>query len=135
MGAGVKAMIALVGLIAAVAAPAQAAFPGENGRIAISMFDVYTVDEAFRMPLRVVDSTSGSTNPAWSPDGSRIAFAEAQAIHIVDAAGGNRVTVLEWGRTVGEIDWAPDGQQLVAALETCDGDECRFDIHTMGLNG
>ncbi len=75
---------------------------------------------------RLTSSHSVDRQPAWSPDGKRIAFAADRSpnadlawrsdIHLVDAAGGKpvRVTAGE-ERAFGHPAWSPDGK-LVAAV-------------------
>jgi parvulin-like peptidyl-prolyl isomerase len=76
-----------VSMIAAVlllsAAPAQATFPGKNGKIAVVVTvnvghlpgdpDVYTVNPD-GSDLIALTSDHRSSGPAWSPTGSKIAF-------------------------------------------------------------
>ena len=81
-------------------------------------------------------ASSPSRYPAWSPNGSRIAFARGNSLLTVDQNGGNQQTVLTWTDAVGTIDWSPDGARLVVELPVCDAQaECRSDIHTLNANG
>jgi Tol biopolymer transport system component len=71
--------------------------------------------------------------PAWSPDGTRLAFYFAngafangaeERIDVADADGLMLFTVVrrsppEWGNVLGSPDWSPDGTQLV--FSTADG--------------
>jgi Tol biopolymer transport system component len=65
----------------------------------------------------------GDSDPAWSPDGRRIAFARAQegwagpdgsAIYVMDADGSNVIRLTE-GVYDRQPAWAPDGQRLAFA--------------------
>ena len=57
-------------------------------------------------------------DPAWSPDGSRLAFS-AGALHVVDADGGARRRLTSPtstnDRSVADFepDWSPDGRRIV----------------------
>ena len=126
--------------LAVAAAPAEAAFPGANGRLVWATPLSYpagleTADERGLLYRRLV--TGSARNPAWSPDGTRIVFVSTDdTIELMDVAG-NRTEVLRWPRGVGRIDWSPAGNKLAANLVTCDdeGYDCRMDIYTMALDG
>lgn len=52
------------------------------------------------------------TNPAWNPDGTKIAFERENAIVITDAHGGGERVLLTGAK---DPDWSPDGALLVFA--------------------
>ena len=57
-----------------------------------------------------------STSPAWSPDGTKLAFAtdrdDKRQVYVIDPRGGEarKLTSVEEG--VGGFAWAPDGKSL-----------------------
>jgi hypothetical protein len=53
---------------------------------------------------QLTPSTSFDTSPAWSPDGSKIAFVRSGSIQMMDASDGSGITSLGAG---GEPDWQP----------------------------
>jgi dipeptidyl aminopeptidase/acylaminoacyl peptidase len=53
----------------------------------------------------------GITGTDWSPDGSRIAYGDAQGAFVVDAATGAKTKVAD-GQSFG-ADWSPDGTWLI----------------------
>ena len=143
MSARCAPLLAAVALSLASVAPAHAAFPGTNGLIAFShgecggstcTRDVYTVSPG-GTDLTKLTSFEDARAPAFSPDGGRIAFARATSVNVMDADGTNVQQVLDWGAGVGRISWAPGGERLVAALETCEDADCRFDLYTMNADG
>jgi hypothetical protein len=115
----------LVALATAVAGgsvhTAAAAFPGQNGKIAFASnrtgaYDIYAADPDGGA-LVDLTSTAGidELDPAWSPDGRRVAFARDGAIWIMDGSGGGQAQ-LTVGAPAGEIDsgpaWSPSGSEL-----------------------
>lgn len=72
---------------------------------------------------RLTAGTGSDTAPAWSPDGSRIAFVskrgedEAAALYVIPVGGGEaeKLVELPWGVTVPA--WLPDGKGIVFATQ------------------
>jgi hypothetical protein len=95
------------------AGPAQAQFPGANGKIGFERSDysphafsngIWTVDpDGGNLSLLIPDSL-----PAWSADGTKIAFASTGGSWVASADGGN-ATFLTDGY---DATWAPDGSKL-----------------------
>jgi Tol biopolymer transport system component len=95
-----SAVLAIAISSVAVAPVADAAFPGQNGRIAYVTTAgdhraIYTVDARGADPQPLIDLGSGrdAINPAWSSDGQSVAFAGQTspggpfAIYVADADG------------------------------------------------
>jgi dipeptidyl aminopeptidase/acylaminoacyl peptidase len=93
--------------------PAQAAFPGQNGKIAFERGrDVWTMnsDGSGATPL----TTGGGTfTPAIGPGGSRIAFNRGADIWVMNADGSGQ-TNLTGPANAGESNpaWSPDGSRI-----------------------
>ena len=95
----------------------DASFPGSNGRIAFE-FDnkILTVDPPDGSPEEVPGPTLVGADPAWSPDGSRIAFvgqgAGNEDIFVMHANGSHRRR-LTTGSVNEDPSWSPDGAKIV----------------------
>lgn len=65
---------------------------------------------------RLISSTRDDTNPQYSPDGRRVAFASARAgtddIWVSDSDGSNPVQVTDLKAETGTPRWSPDGRYL-----------------------
>lgn len=81
--------------------------------------DLYLVDLETKQVRTLLATRAGERSPAWSPDGTRIAFVhsppgqpEATSIWMVDLEKG-AYGPLTWGRTDAAPAWSPDGERLV----------------------
>jgi TolB protein len=125
-----------------LAAPAQAAFPGKNGRIAferqetprraaqsLNYFgdsDLFTVapDGTGQAPLVADDEGGvGAYDPAYSPDGKQVAYARSEpdsfavGVHVIGADGTGDHVAVPGDDRAGAPAWAPDGKRLVYVHE------------------
>src|SRR4051812_30190522 len=107
-------------VLVALAAPADAAFPGANGQIVFSgrgatsgSAQLYTI---YPSGAGQAALTSGK-GPAWSPDGTKIAFSGGGgSIHTINADGTGDTTLTNDGTgTDSESAWSPDGSRIAFA--------------------
>jgi WD40-like Beta Propeller Repeat len=143
--------IALSGV--AVAPAAQAAFPGQNGRIAYVTTAgdhkaIYTVDAQGADPQPLIDLGSGrdAINPAWSWDGQSIAFAGQTSpgglfvIYVANADGTGtpqQITDRYWEPGISSSDtdptWEPYGEHIAFVRTLDDGVSTRSGIWRVEL--
>ena len=107
----------------ATAWPAQAAFSGANGKIATAELGDASVDIRTINPdgtgETVITAGDGMQdyNPAWSPDGARIAIDSTSGgnsdIYLIDTGGANRQRLTTDPSSDRNPAWSPDGSQIV----------------------
>jgi Tol biopolymer transport system component len=124
-----RTLLALVVVAAACVGPieaAQAAFPGANGRITwytdrAGGYDIFSMNPNGTAVTNLTNSPAGDVAPAWSADGSKIAFQQCPAtnidciaptLHVMNADGGGDVSL---GVNAAGPAWSPDGSKIVYA--------------------
>ena len=107
----------LLGMLAAVPPTAHAAFPGQNGKIALEISgDIYSFDADGTGLTRLTDHPGEDRVPNWSPEGTRIAFASFRGglwgIYVMDADGSDVALVTEEPGFTFSPSWSPDATKL-----------------------
>jgi Tol biopolymer transport system component len=118
--------IAIACAVLTEAAPAHATFPGGNGRIAYSTdwsrpSQIYTVrpDGTGLRLLTPIRKGKGAFAPAWSADGTKIAFVRHRHVWVMNADGTGQTQVTDdAGFRDRHPAWSPDGTQI--AFSHCD---------------
>jgi Tol biopolymer transport system component len=116
-----------VGLLNAVK-PAEATFPGVNGRIAYTEDDdfsqdedccddeIYTINPDGTGRRQVTNNNRGDVRPDYSPDGRKIAFAGFDGndyeIYTVNADGTSRFRVTNNTTDDNSPSYSPDGKRI-----------------------
>jgi Tol biopolymer transport system component len=79
----------------------------------------------------------GSYTPAWSPDGSMIAYSRAEEIVVIPATGGpvRRITRCRLPDCIGDLrpSWSPDGSQLAFVRQEDGG--ATFQTYVVDIDG
>lgn len=140
-GAGLRRALTAslaVGITLGVAASANAAFPGANGKIAVNAItddgdaltefdrdDIYTVNPDGTGLVNLTNTVGVSENAAdWSPDGSKIAFtrlgAPGDGVWIMSADGSGQTLIPGTGnarlQSPATVSWSPDGTMIAYSL-------------------
>jgi Tol biopolymer transport system component len=125
--------------------PAEATFPGQNGKIAYASSDIlpdgsttdteiYTINPTGGMPLQLTNNERRDTDPSYSPDGQRIAYTHTDGdseIYTINASGGTSFQVTNNTTTDEFPSYSPDGQRI--AFSRWDGTD--YEIYTVNAAG
>jgi dipeptidyl aminopeptidase/acylaminoacyl peptidase len=84
-----------------------------------STSSLWLVDTAGGAPRRLTQAAASDGSPAWSPDGTRLAFTskrgddEAASLYVLRTDGGEAEKILELPFGISAPKWLPDGSGLV----------------------
>jgi len=124
-----KGIVAILLLGILVVLPVACGGGGEEaGKIAFvsnrdGNSEIYVMDADGNNQTRLTNNPANDGSPAWSPDGSKIAFSRSQGsgpyfteeIWVMDSDGSNQVqltTAAEPGWFNGSPSWSPDGKRI-----------------------
>ena len=128
-GRRVLTAAAALALAGAVAGPASAAFPGLNGKIALSRDGQIVVkDPGDLTGGSALPGAGDNQDPSWSPDGLRIAFASNRAggtyqVWTMNADGSDQQQVTFESGDVEAPAWSPDGTRITYGVSNGTDDD------------
>ncbi|MBI2072851.1 MAG: PD40 domain-containing protein [Gemmatimonadetes bacterium] len=102
---------------------------------------LYAFDRASpsRFTALTQDTTAAQTDPAPSPDGSRIAYVTDRdgnaEIYVMNADGSNPRRLTNTAAAEGSPAWTPDGSRIVYASNAADGTTATFHIWMLNADG
>jgi hypothetical protein len=97
----------------AAAGTSSASFPGPNGPIAFQYLgDVWVVNPD-GSNAHQLSGTDASRDPAISPDGGRIAYAQSRDLQVIGIDGTGARSITSGGHNDQFPAWSPDGKRLV----------------------
>lgn len=120
--------------------------PKSNGRVAFvggqghilgpgGQSSIYTMDLDGSGLRRI--TKDGGKEPAWSPDGARLAFViggefPGYELDVVGSTGEHRVQVMKVDQYLNGPTWSPDGKRIAIALG---GRNTDYDLYVMNADG
>ncbi len=119
-----------------VPANAQLLFTSSPGPGLSVDSDVWVMETDGSGQTRLTATTASDTHPAWSPDGTRIAFARSiggccSDIYVMDADGSNVTQVTTGPDPDSAPSWSPDGTKIAFhSLRNAN-----YDVYVVNANG
>ena len=99
-------------------------------------FDLYRFDLPTGIITQLTNSDGSEWVPQWSPDGTRIAFADDRdgdsEIYVMNADGSNLAQLTENNGYDGRPRWSPDGEKISFESDQDGGD---WDVFIMNADG
>jgi Tol biopolymer transport system component len=140
-------LMACAAAVLAVPKEAEATFPGKNGKIAFTSLrdaktgseDIYTMNPRGTAVYRLTNYSGSDFEPAWSPDGTKIAFMSYRhgtfestySLYTMNARGTAVEPLISNPQDDHDPAWSPDGTKIAFARYRDGNDE----IYTINPNG
>ena len=126
----VVAGCALLVALASVPSPADAAYPGSNGKVAfVRANQIWTVNADGTGEIQLTSAAAPSFDPQWSPNGTRILYTrgsiDGPEVRVMNAngTGDTQVSPPVQSGTVSPT-WSPDGSRVAIVERLTEGTGC-----------
>jgi dipeptidyl aminopeptidase/acylaminoacyl peptidase len=87
-----------------------------SDRASPGSMDIFAVTPDGGVPFRLTSSAGDDDSPAWSPDGTKIAFVSSRAgnreIYVMSASGANQTRLTYAAGDDSKPTWSPDGTKI-----------------------
>ncbi|MFZ0139720.1 MAG: hypothetical protein WAL70_01435 [Aeromicrobium sp.] len=123
---------------------AEAVPPGVNGKIAftraiVGNFDIWSMSSDGTSRANLTNNPALNSQPSWSPNGAKIAFASDRDggdddIYVMNADGSGQTALTSNADTDFMPSWSPDGAKIAFASDR-DSSGSNFDIYVMNADG
>ena len=98
-------------------------------------YEIYVMNADSTNQTRLTDSLGPDIQPAWSPDGTKIAFVavrdDSANIYVMDADGSDQTRLTNMHAAYNLPTWSPDGQHIAFIIPQRQAHE----IHVMNADG
>jgi hypothetical protein len=107
--------------------------PGGNGKIAFqrNANEIFVMNPDGSSQINLTNTQAQEWYPAWSPDGTKIAFSRNDDIYVMNANGSNPTRLTSGAIRDDEPAWSPDGSKIAFTSFR----DNNFEIFVMNANG
>jgi Tol biopolymer transport system component len=141
-GRSVPLLLVPIAIVLAWPHPADAAYPGANGKIAFDRgSDIYTINPDGTGETNVTNNPASDFEPVWRPDGQKIGFETSRGPHgntpfVMNPDGSGQAQLLPQD-TLGLFlnSWRPDGQSIAGWFFTSNCDTGWYKVFRADVAG